>query len=639
MEKGIELFVPGRLCLLGEHSDWAGKYRNTNEKIEKGYAIVTGIEEGIHAFAYPDERLIIEYTSDADLVFSCDMKAEALQKVAEEGGFFCYIAGTAFAIKERYNVGGVRIVIDHVTLPMKKGLSSSAAICVLVTRAFNQIYHLHLNTRGEMNLAYEGEITTPSRCGKLDQACAYGKKPVLMTFDGDRISVKNIEVGADLYFVFADLKAGKDTIKILADLNRCYPFAQNETEQKVQEYLGRINKENIEKGLELIRQGNAEGLGLLMTRAQEMFDEYLAPACPSELTAPILHQTLQDPHVKSLIYGAKGVGSGGDGAAQFLVKDAKAQAELKQYLEEDLRMTAYILTLNQTKPITKAIIPAAGNGVRMFPISKILRKAFLPIIDKDGIIKPAIMVLLEELDDAGIDRIAIVIDREDRKDYENFFEKELSNEIAQKLSPSLLEYESKIQRIGKKIEYIYQDEKLGLGHAVSLCEEFADGDPVLLVLGDQLYKTTSYLSCTRQLLDSYSKDSKLMISVIPVPIGEVSRYGILTGKIENHDDFFVVDRMVEKPEASYAEEYLFTNAGGEKKYFAVFGEYILTPAVFRQLRENIAAGIREKGEFQLTGALDKVREKEGMIAFLTDGEMLDIGDVTAYQKALLKKMD
>ena len=54
-----------------------------------------------------------------------------------------------------------------------------------------------------------------------------------------------------------------------------------------------------------------------------------------------------------------------------------------------------------------------------------------------------------------------------------------------------------------------------------------------------------------------------MISVIPVPIGEVSRYGILTGKIENHDDFFVVDRMVEKPEASYAEEYLFTNADGE----------------------------------------------------------------------------
>ena len=97
--------------------------------------------------------------------------------------------------------------------------------------------------------------------------------------------------------------------------------------------------------------------------------------------------------------------------------------------------------------------------------------------------------------------------------------------------------------------------------------------------------------------------------------------------------------MVEKPEASYAEEYLFTNADGEKKFFAVFGEYILTPAVFRQLKENIAAGIREKGEFQLTGALDKVREKEGMIAFLTDGEMLDIGDVTAYQKALLKKMD
>lgn len=638
MERRIELFVPGRLCLLGEHSDWAGKYRTSNEKIEKGYAIVTGIEEGIHAFASSDDLLSVEF-EDGSKRFSCEMQPDVLRQIAEEGGFWCYIAGTALVIKERYNVGGIKILIDKVTLPIKKGLSSSAAICVVVTRAFNQIYNLHLNTLGEMELAYEGEIATPSRCGKLDQACAYGKKPVLMTFDGDTISVKPIEVGADLFFVFADLNAEKDTIKILSDLNRCFPFAQNEEEERVQEALGRINKEIIEKGLELIRQGDAEELGHLMDKAQEIFDMALAPVCPIELTAPILHKTMQDETIRNLIYGAKGVGSGGDGTIQFLVKDEKTQQELKNYLEQELSMTAYTLTLNKTNPITKAIIPAAGNGTRMYPITKILRKAFLPIIDKDGIIKPAIAILLEELDEAGIEKIAIIIDRDDKKDYECFFEKELSSKVTAKLSPTLLEYESKVQRIGKKIEYIYQDEKLGLGHAVSLCDSFVGDDNVLLVLGDQLYKTNNNQSCTRQLLDSFLTHGRLMLSVLPVPLKDVPRYGILTGHIENQDDYFVVDKMVEKPESSYAEEFLSTQIGKEKVFFSVFGEYILTPSVFLKLKEHIEEGFRENGEYQLTSALEEVREKEGMIAFLVDGEMLDIGDVPSYQRALIKKMD
>ena len=62
MEDFIDLFVPGRLCIMGEHSDWAGRYRNVNNKIEKGYAIVTGIEEGIYAKACLCDKLIVENT-------------------------------------------------------------------------------------------------------------------------------------------------------------------------------------------------------------------------------------------------------------------------------------------------------------------------------------------------------------------------------------------------------------------------------------------------------------------------------------------------------------------------------------------------------------------------------------------------
>ena len=82
------------------------------------------------------------------------------------------------------------LVIDNykTDLPLRKGLSSSAAVCVLAARAFNRVYDLKLTVRGEMDLAYHGEITTPSQCGRMDQCCAFGPRPVLMTFDGDRLS-------------------------------------------------------------------------------------------------------------------------------------------------------------------------------------------------------------------------------------------------------------------------------------------------------------------------------------------------------------------------------------------------------------------------------------------------------------------
>lgn len=638
-EKEVELFVPGRLCLMGEHSDWAGGYRKTNEKIEKGYAIVTGIEEGIYATVKRSDKFVVKFEKDKDKTFECEMNLEKLQKIAEEGGFFSYVAGVAFVIKEQYNVGGLEITITDETIPTKKGLSSSAAICVLVARAFNKIYNLHLNTLGEMNMAYQGEIETPSRCGRLDQACAFGKKPVLMTFDGDRLGVKNIKVGKDLHFVFADLMAKKDTIKILADLNKCFPFATNEQEEKTQLGLGKLNKEIIDASLICISNGDVEGLGKMLIKAQEVFDKYVAPSCPQELTSPVLHKTLNDSYLQELSYGRKGVGSQGDGTIQFLAKDEESQKKIKKYLEEELHMNAYTLTIEQTKPITKAIIPVAGNGSRMYPITKFLRKAFLPIIDEDGILKPAIMSILEELDEAGIERICLIIDEDDRKEYEKFFEKELSDDLIAKLSPEMLDYEAKIQRIGKKLEYVYQKEKLGFGHAVSLCTKFAGNDPVLLVLGDQLYKTTNDKSCTVQLLESYAKHNKLMLSVSEVELKDVSKYGILSGKIDGDNDYFIVDKMVEKPEVEYAKENLYVkDQYNNKKYYSVFGEYVITKEVFDKLNDNISKNLLENGEYELTSVLDYVREKNGMIASLVDGEMLDIGNVDAYKNTLIKKM-
>ncbi|MBP5511805.1 GHMP kinase [Candidatus Saccharibacteria bacterium] len=630
----IELFVPGRLCLMGEHSDWAGGYRKINHEIEKGYAIVTGIEEGIYATATKDNDLVVEFkNSDKQLRMPMDKKL--LKETAESGEYWSYVAGVAYCIKEQYDVGGVKITIENETIPEKKGLSSSAAICVLVTRAFNLLYDLKLNTIGEMNIAYLGEITTPSRCGRLDQACAFGKRPILMTFDGDKLDVDEIKVGEDLHFVFADLMAHKDTIKILGDLNKCFPFASDEKEKNVQKCLGTINKENIFEALEYIENGEVEKLGELMNKAQQDFDTLVAPACYDELKAEVLHKTMQDETVRSLSYGVKGVGSQGDGTIQMLAKDEDSQIRLKQYLEEQLGMHAFTLTIEKTCPIKKAIIPVAGNGTRMFPITKIIPKPFLPVVDHDNIIKPAFMHLLEELDDAGIKEIALVIDRDQQLVFEKFFEKTKDPAILNKLSNQTLDYDNRLFEIGKKITYIIQEEKRGFGHAVSLCSAFANNEPVLLMLGDQLYKSNEQQSCTSQLLENFAKTNSATITVCEVPLETVGRYGILYGKEFIDDRSFNITKMIEKPQLDIAKEELCMNKGGEDKYYAVFGEYILTPEVFSRLQYNVDNNITEQGEIQLTSVLSDMAIENKLMAYIPNGKMYDIGNVTAYKDCFI----
>ena len=348
MNEKIDLFVPGRLCLFGEHSDWAGVNRTINPAIVPGCAIVTGVEQGIYATSSKNDRFIVK----SDLpeyegrTFDSEMDMMKLRSIAREGGFFSYVAGVASYMSEWYHVGGVELIVNKMTLPMKSGLSSSAAICVLVARAFNELYDLHLNSLGLMNIAYWGEQRTPSQCGRLDQACAFGVRPVSMIFDGNEIEVEQISVGKPLYFVFADLVAGKDTVKILNDLNSAYPNPKNDKERAVHEALGADNKKITDLARKYISEGEPEKLGELMIKAQELFDEKVAPMCPEELTSPVLHSVLNDEKIKEFVFGAKGVGSQGDGTVQFLAKSGKDQKRLMAYLENERKMPAYPLTLH-----------------------------------------------------------------------------------------------------------------------------------------------------------------------------------------------------------------------------------------------------------------------------------------------------
>lgn len=633
----FELFIPGRLCILGEHSDWAGANRVVNGAIPQGMAIVSGIEQGIHAWIEKSgEFEVISDLPGEQLEFHEKMSVQELRKTAAEGGYFSYMAGTASYIKEHYHVGGMKIVIDEMTLPMKKGLSSSAAICVLVAKAFNILYGLNMSTLGIMQAAYRGEQRTPSRCGRLDQACAYGVKPVVMTFDGSDVEVERLTVRGNFYWVFANLNASKDTVKILGDLGKCYPFAQNELERGVQEALGIRNQEIIRRAVGYFESGDAEGMGKLLTEAQKLFDEQVAPACPSQLAAPVLHGILRDPTIRALTWGAKGVGSQGDGTVQFLAKDEAAQDELIRYLTAEKEMEAYRFTIRQQRKVRKAVIPVAGFGTRVYPETRMIKKEFFPVADRDGLIKPALLVLLEELDRAGIDKICLVIGEEEQEMYRRYFEMPLPMEHLQKLSRQMKSYEDTILRIGKKLQYVIQNERKGFGHAVYQCREFAGGQPVLLLLGDTIYESDGDCSCVEQLLDAYEKSDKLAVGLAEVALERAEKYGILTGKWEDAAERFMeVDAIVEKPSVQTAQESLsVTMADGEKKYFMVFGNYVLTPEVFEELGNQMEKELVPSGEYQLTDALEAVRSRHGMIGYRIEGTAYDIGNPPAYRKTV-----
>jgi len=343
----MDLFIPGRLCLFGEHSDWAAQYRAFNSAIAPGYAIVVGTNQGISAKVQPDDRLLFK-TINAPQSLDLAMDEILLLKTAQHNNFYSYVAGVAYEALRRYRVGGLAIDNYAMSLPLKKGLSSSAAICVLVARAFNQLYNLGLTTEAEMDLAYCGERNTSSQCGRLDQACAYGSRPILMTFEGDRLQIEPLAVGADLYLMIVDLAGAKDTQTILTQLNQCYPTAKNKIQADVQKYLSEINQSIIKQAIEAIEQGDGAAIGKLMNLAQTNFDRYLTSACPSQLEAPILHQLLNYSSLKPYIYGGKGVGSQGDGTAQFICRDRSSRELVISIIQTNFpRMQCYELDISQ----------------------------------------------------------------------------------------------------------------------------------------------------------------------------------------------------------------------------------------------------------------------------------------------------
>ena len=634
----MRLSVPGRICLFGEHSDWAGGYRRVNAAIEPGMAIITGTNQCIHAEVrpHPNKLVLHARVEDGSAMppFEVAMEPAALLEAARAGGFYSYAAGVAYQVLVHYRVRGLAIENDRTDLPVKKGLSSSAAVCVLVARAFNRIYDLKLTVRGEMELAYLGEITTPSRCGRLDQGCAYGQRPVLMHFDGDRIDVEELSVGKDIHMLVVDLKASKDTREILNHLNHCYPFAENDLQRHVQTFLGPINRDLVTRGAAALRAGDARALGALMTEAQALFDRHLQPACPAQLTAPILHKLLAWPALQPLIHGGKGVGSQGDGSAQLIAHSHASQQAAIRIIEQDLGMTCLQLVLRSGGRVRKALIPAAGFGTRLFPATKAVKKELFPVIGHDGRARPAILAIVEEAFAAGIEEVAVLVQPRDRDLFQEVFCCPPPIENYNKLSKADQRYCDYLLDVGRKITFLAQETQEGFGHAVYCAREWVGHEPFLLMLGDHLCTSDTAAGCAQQVIQTFEQTNRSVVGLMATPAAEVRHFGCVTGTWREEGRVLDITEFAEKPDADYAREKLGLPGLPEDHFLTVFGLYVLKPEIFTLLGENIRRNLREHGEFQLTTCLDTLRRNDGFIGRIVEGRRYDIGNPAAYLASL-----
>lgn len=626
----MEIFVGGRLCLFGEHSDWSSSYALQNPDIKSGKALVVGLEQGINALVKLSDKFIFRQNkkyikSEEDLIVEPNKKE--LLKLAKSKTFYSYVAAVGSFMIDKFNVGGIEIDVTKVTLPIKKGLSSSAAVCVLVAQAYNQVYNLNLSEDEVMEIAYQGELLTGSKCGKMDQLCALGKQLTEVNFEKDKFSYNKIKVKKDIFMLIVDLGGNKNTKKILDSLNSSFPFSKDSVDRKVQRGLGLNNLKIVERAVKYLSTGNVKGLGKLMSVAQKNFDDYVAIKCKSELTSPILHKVLNMKEVKDLTYGGKGVGSQGDGSCQLIAKDENSREQLKALLTKE-GYECFDLTIKKQVAVEKAIIPVAGYGTRLFPYTKIINKEFTPVID-NNMLKPQISVLLESLYDCGIKKIGLIVSSNKQKQmYKKFFLrptkylKTLDNAIEQ------IAYDEKLKSIYKRLHFI-KNKKVdnGFAYSISLAEKFADNDPVIMCLGDTLYKNKS-LNCNSQLIEFYNKYNKSCVGLTLIPIHESKNYGtFLAKKIGNE---MQAKKLYEKPSEEFAEKYLNV---GENKCLGFFGNYVLNPNVFNVIKSEL----KTKGlKAQFTECLDIERAEFGLLGVLLKGESLDFGNVNAYQENFSK---
>ena len=263
-----------------------------------------------------------------------------------------------------------------------------------------------------------------------------------------------------------------------------------------------------------------------------------------------------------------------------------------------------------SKPIRKAVIPAAGLGTRFLPATKAVPKELLPIVDI-----PTIQYIVEEAVAAGVRDVILICARGKDSIVDHF---DLAAELEANLERSgKTELRKEMRRIAQmaQVVTVRQQEPLGLGHAVLCAKALVGDEPFVVMLGDDIIDAK--VPATRQLTDCYARHGLGTIALMEVPPAETSMYGIAAGTAVDARTTRI-DRLVEKPKKDAPSN------------LAVIGRYVLPPRIF-ELLEKVEPGVG--GEIQLTDALAMLAMEEGLLGYRFEGDRYDAGDRLGYLKA------
>lgn len=253
--------------------------------------------------------------------------------------------------------------------------------------------------------------------------------------------------------------------------------------------------------------------------------------------------------------------------------------------------------------IKKAVITAAGPAQRELPIQS--------LVDRDGIKKTVLELLIEESLQAGIEEIGVVVFPGDEKNYANA-----------------------IGKYASQVEFIRQNEPLGYGHSLLTASSFVSNEPFLHLVGDHLYVNRSAKRCAKHLVEVAQKEACSVSAVQPTRESFITNFGVIGGgRVSGALDLYKIDRVIEKPTPTQAEQKLLVPGLRAGHYLCFFGMHVLTPTVFSLLKNelNNSAG----KTIGLSNALNELATKEKYLALEKNDLRFDMGARYGLFKAQL----
>ncbi len=287
--------------------------------------------------------------------------------------------------------------------------------------------------------------------------------------------------------------------------------------------------------------------------------------------------------------------------------------------------------------IRKAVIPAAGLGTRHFPASHAVKKELFPIVGSDGIARALFHYHLLECRAAGIEQVCIIVQPGDERCFGDY----LAGPDAAYLErlgkyPALLAEAADMRDLLGRISFVVQQSQEGFGHAVFQTRAFADGEPILLALGDHLFRGRPVSPFIELARAAGASGGKSVSAVNRIGPADLKGYGTIAGRRRDGNHRLIdVTRIIEKPAIGIARAELRVDGLAEDEFLGWFGMHALAPSIYDVLEEMIGANTRDNGEFQLTRAQEIQRQREGYLALeMAGAQRFDFGTPADFVAAV-----